>query len=481
MPDQLVRRQKDPAAAAWILRSMQPLTRENLETTRGKPRPLPPPPPLAGPALSPSRTTSTWPACPPPPPARPSPTCRTASDRDHSACSAPARRWLGKTNLDQFACGLNGTRSPYGAVPNALRPPPTSCRRLELRLGVRGRHRRGWTSRWAPTPLARAACPPGLNNIVGLEALAARAAESTAHGAGRAERRIASRSCARTVAPSAVRRCCGSALGSTARDALFARHARSMPGASLRRSASACPAEPRLLRRHCSPRPPSPMRAGALGGAGRHGRHRALRARWPRPPRCSMTARWSPSATPPCAPSSTARGERSSSRCAASSRRAAATARPTCSTPRPALQRAGPAADRHVAATSTCCCVPTAPTHCTIAAMRGRPGGAQPRTSATTPTSSTCSTTPHSRCPPACGPDGLPFGITLIGQRRQRLATRRPGATLPPCHRASRGATGRAAARAPVPIVRLRPGAGRPCCRWRWWAPTSRACRSTAS
>ena len=29
---------------------------------------------------------------------------------------------VGKTNLDQFACGLNGTRSPYGAVPNALRP-----------------------------------------------------------------------------------------------------------------------------------------------------------------------------------------------------------------------------------------------------------------------------------------------------------------------------------------------------------------------
>lgn len=29
---------------------------------------------------------------------------------------------LGKTNLDQFACGLNGTRSPYGAVPNAVDP-----------------------------------------------------------------------------------------------------------------------------------------------------------------------------------------------------------------------------------------------------------------------------------------------------------------------------------------------------------------------
>ena len=27
---------------------------------------------------------------------------------------------VGKTNLDQFACGLNGTRSPYGAVPNTF-------------------------------------------------------------------------------------------------------------------------------------------------------------------------------------------------------------------------------------------------------------------------------------------------------------------------------------------------------------------------
>lgn len=27
---------------------------------------------------------------------------------------------VGKTNLDQFACGLNGTRSPFGAVPNAF-------------------------------------------------------------------------------------------------------------------------------------------------------------------------------------------------------------------------------------------------------------------------------------------------------------------------------------------------------------------------
>nr|WP_309898674.1 allophanate hydrolase [Variovorax soli] len=33
---------------------------------------------------------------------------------DAGACLA------GKTNLDQFACGLNGTRSPYGAVPNSF-------------------------------------------------------------------------------------------------------------------------------------------------------------------------------------------------------------------------------------------------------------------------------------------------------------------------------------------------------------------------
>jgi allophanate hydrolase len=29
---------------------------------------------------------------------------------------------VGKTNLDQFACGLNGTRSPYGVVPNPFHP-----------------------------------------------------------------------------------------------------------------------------------------------------------------------------------------------------------------------------------------------------------------------------------------------------------------------------------------------------------------------
>jgi allophanate hydrolase len=50
-----------------------------------------------------------------------------AFDRLPKAHAAVVQRLLeagaslaGKTNLDQFACGLNGTRSPYGEVPNAF-------------------------------------------------------------------------------------------------------------------------------------------------------------------------------------------------------------------------------------------------------------------------------------------------------------------------------------------------------------------------
>ena len=47
---------------------------------------------------------------------------------------------LGKTNLDQFATGLVGTRSPYGETHNALAQ-RTDQRRLELWLRRRGRSR----------------------------------------------------------------------------------------------------------------------------------------------------------------------------------------------------------------------------------------------------------------------------------------------------------------------------------------------------
>lgn len=50
-----------------------------------------------------------------------------AFERHPAAHAAVVQRLLeagaslaGKTNLDQFACGLNGTRSPYGEVPNAF-------------------------------------------------------------------------------------------------------------------------------------------------------------------------------------------------------------------------------------------------------------------------------------------------------------------------------------------------------------------------
>ena len=57
------------------------------------------------------------------------------------AACAPARCCLGKINLDQFATGLVGTRSPYGACQQRVRP-SVPLRRLELGLGA---------SRWPRT------------------------------------------------------------------------------------------------------------------------------------------------------------------------------------------------------------------------------------------------------------------------------------------------------------------------------------------
>ncbi|MDB5858113.1 MAG: allophanate hydrolase [Ramlibacter sp.] len=73
----------------------------------------------------------------------------------------------GKTNLDQFACGLNGTRSPYGAVPNAFDPRYVSggsssgsayvvaTGQVDFALGT--------------DTAGSGRVPAGLNNIVGLK------------------------------------------------------------------------------------------------------------------------------------------------------------------------------------------------------------------------------------------------------------------------------------------------------------------------
>ena len=74
---------------------------------------------------------------------------------------------VGKTNLDQFACGLNGTRSPYGAVPNAFHPAyvsggsssgsayVTATGQVDFALGT--------------DTAGSGRVPAGLNNLVGLK------------------------------------------------------------------------------------------------------------------------------------------------------------------------------------------------------------------------------------------------------------------------------------------------------------------------
>ena len=75
---------------------------------------------------------------------------------------------VGKTNLDQFATGLVGVRSPYGIPTQPVRR-SLHRRRLQLRLGGRP-SRRGWSaSRSAPTPAGSGRVPAAFNNIVGLK------------------------------------------------------------------------------------------------------------------------------------------------------------------------------------------------------------------------------------------------------------------------------------------------------------------------
>ena len=76
-------------------------------------------------------------------------------------------RVAGKTNLDQFACGLSGSRSPYGAVPNAFNPAYVSggsssgsayvvaTGQVDFSLGT--------------DTAGSGRVPAGLNNIVGLK------------------------------------------------------------------------------------------------------------------------------------------------------------------------------------------------------------------------------------------------------------------------------------------------------------------------
>ena len=74
---------------------------------------------------------------------------------------------IGKTNLDQFATGLNGTRSPYGAVPNSFNPAYVSGGSSAGSATVVAR---GLVSFSLGTDTAGSGrVPAGFNNIVGLK------------------------------------------------------------------------------------------------------------------------------------------------------------------------------------------------------------------------------------------------------------------------------------------------------------------------
>lgn len=74
---------------------------------------------------------------------------------------------LGKTNLDQFATGLVGTRSPYGAVPNTFDPKYVSGGSSSGSASVLARGLVAFTLGTDTAGSGRV--PAGLNNLVGLK------------------------------------------------------------------------------------------------------------------------------------------------------------------------------------------------------------------------------------------------------------------------------------------------------------------------
>ena len=75
------------------------------------------PPPL----LPDSTATRACPPPPPPPPPRdPSSLTSLGTPCNRGSVSSAGAVFIGKTNMDQFAAGLVGTRTPYGTAPNAF-------------------------------------------------------------------------------------------------------------------------------------------------------------------------------------------------------------------------------------------------------------------------------------------------------------------------------------------------------------------------
>ena len=102
------------------------------------------------------------------PPARRSPTAAERSAPRSRGSIAAGAICVGKTNLDQFATGLVGTRSPYGAPRNRVRPRYIPAARARAR---RSRWRAGLVSFALGTDTAGSGrVPAAFNSIVGLQA-----------------------------------------------------------------------------------------------------------------------------------------------------------------------------------------------------------------------------------------------------------------------------------------------------------------------
>ena len=340
-----------------------------------------------------------------------------ASSQRSSAAGAIV---VGKTNLDQFATGLVGTRSPYGAVPQRVRSGATSrggsssgsAVAVATRAGaLRARHRHrglGPRARRASTTSSGSSPRAGCSRTRGVRAglpLARLRVGLRAHGRRRGAR--ASRVARRLDAADP----CARALAARPPRASRRHSASRVPRAAS--SSSSATARPR---RRSTARS---TRLEALGGTPREIDFAPL-ARGGR--RCSTTGRGWPSATPASARSSTRNADALDPTVRGIiARRAALQRRPTSSRAQTRLRDAAAQlaplwdGDRRAGGADRA----DAPTR----SPRCRPSRwSSTAASARTRTSSTCSTWRRIAVPAGMRADGLPFGITLIGPRRQRPA-----------------------------------------------------------
>ena len=339
-----------------------------------------------------------------------SPTRRRTRRSVVAALEAAGAIVVGKTNLDQFATGLVGTRSPYGAVPNAFDP---RCISGGSSSGSAVAVAQGLVHFALGTDTAGSGrVPAGLNNIVGWKPT--RGLLST-RGVVPACRSLDCVSIfALTVADAA--RVFAAAARRDDRRPRAARRAARPRRACATRSPSRCRARDQLEffgdtrgRRRRSPRPST-----RLDDAGRRRDARSTSRRGARWRRCSTKGRTSPSAMPASARSSTRTPTRSTRRCAGSS---------------PARARFS-ATDVFVARRgSTTLQAQLAPlwsTRATCSSCRRRRRSTRSRRSQAEPVELNRRLGTYTNfvnlldlaalaVPAAMRDDGLPFGITLIG------------------------------------------------------------------